>query len=585
MNSPAKAVDAAAWWHEFLQPALAHPKGSRERAAACSALAGQRVSGPRGEWFTPSLRDIQRKVSKATSGGLKGLVRKPREVKPESLPVLTRRWDAATAALGEDVRREIARKTHQHIRNLWGSGASYGVVQRLAEEQLAGLTLKAGLSCSFAQILPACALPKHLVEAHRSGRRVHQHRTDIKTWDDQRPRVRLTSAGLAPMQLVFGDVHHFDLYVKREDGSLATPKGIAWLDAATRRVRIDLVLCEPGTAVRNADLIESFISMTQDPHWGMPAMLYLDNGSEYRFAEFLPDALKLAGLDCEGFDRGKPLIRATAYNAAAKGILEGSFRVIEQKILAPLRGYIGGDRMNSRKANLGKAPDPFDGTFKEFCYDFAGLLNFYNSNRQTGDLKGLSPLQAYTRAVDQGWQRTDVDPMALMMAFSIEDTRKVVDGKISVEGRTFYCNELARHTGDRVRIHRPKYLNWNAVPVLTLKGELIGVAHPNEVFQRLDPRGAEEANRRKGVGRAAIAAEAANLAPIDVKQEMIASGARQPLPPVPASKGEIGIAADMAEMGRRISESPAARRDREHEAKQAKLRATLERGKIFGGTL
>ena len=105
---------------------------------------------------------------------------------------------------------------------------------------------------------------------------------------------------------------------------MATPKGIAWLDAGTRRVRIDLVLCEPGTAIRNADLIDSFIAMTQDPHWGMPAKLYLDNGSEYRFAEFLPDALKLAGLDCEGFDRGKPLIRATAYNAAAKGILHAN---------------------------------------------------------------------------------------------------------------------------------------------------------------------------------------------------------------------------------------------------------------------
>ncbi|KMO16523.1 hypothetical protein SQ03_14580 [Methylobacterium platani JCM 14648] len=459
------------------------------------------------------------------------------------------------------------------------------MVQRLAGEHLADLTLKAGLSGTFTYILPFCALPKGVVEAGRSARRVHQHRTDIKTWDDQRTRVRLTSAGLAPMQLVFGDVHHFDVYVLREDGSLATPKGIAWLDAATRRVKIDLVLCEPGSAVRNADLIESFIALTQDPYWGMPAMLYLDNGSEYRFAEFLPDALKLAGLDCEGFDRGKPLIRATAYNAAAKGILEGSFRVIEQKILAPLQGYIGGDRMKSRKANLGKPPDPFNGNFEQFCYDFDGLLTFYNSNRQTGDLKGMSPLQAYTDAVSQGWQRTDVDPLALMMAFSIEDTRKVVDGKISVEGRTFYCDELARYTGDRVRIHRPKYLSWNAVPISTMKGVLIGVAHPDEVFHRLDPRGAEEASRRRGVDQAAIKTEAADLTPIDVKQEMIASGARQPLPPTPASKGQISIASDKAEMGRRIMESPADRRDREREAKQAKIREAMARGKMLGGSL
>ncbi|GJE77877.1 hypothetical protein [Methylorubrum suomiense] len=282
------------------------------------ALAGVETMGPNGRPFTPSMRDIERKVSKATINGIRGLMRKRREVRAESLPILTRRWDAATTALDDDAREAIARRVRQRIRDLWGGGAAYSVVQRLAGEHLAELTLKAGIGGDFATIMPACELPKAVVEAGRSARRVHEYRTDRKAWDDKRTRTRLTSSGLAPMQLVFGDVHHFDVYVARSDGSLATPKGIAWLDAATRRVRIDLVLCEPGTAIRNADLIDSFIALTQDPHWGMPAMLYLDNGSEYRFAEFLPDALKLAGLDCEAFDRGKPLIRATPYNAAAK---------------------------------------------------------------------------------------------------------------------------------------------------------------------------------------------------------------------------------------------------------------------------
>ena len=546
------------------------------------ALAGVETMGPDGRPFTPSLRDIQRKVGKATAGGLKGLMRKRRETKPESRLILTKRWDAATVGLDDAVRAEIARQARRRIRNLWAGGVCYGVVQRLAGEHLAELTCKAGIGASYEQLLPVCELPKHVVEAGRNARRVHQHRTDIKTWDDQRPRVRLTSAGLAPMQLVFGDVHHFDLYVSRTDGTLATPKGIAWLDAANRRVRIDLVLCEPGTGIRNVDLIESFMAMTQDPHWGMPAKLYLDNGSEYRFAEFTADALKLAGLDCEGFDRGKPLIRATAYNAAAKGILEGSFRLIEQSILAPLKGYIGGDRMKSRTANLGKAPEPFDGTFDDFAHEFAGLLTFYNGKRQSGDLGRRLPLEAYGQAVEAGWQRTDVDLMALMMAFSTEATRKVVDGKISVGGEQFYCDELARHTGSTVRVQLPKYLHWPAIPVLTMAGAPIGIAHPDPVYSRLDPAGAEEAARRKGVARAAIAAEAADLTPIDVKAEMIASGQRQPVPPVPASKGTIELASGMAETGRRLTESPQARRDREHEAKQAKLRAALARSQRFG---
>ena len=584
LNPSAKALRAAEWWAHFLRPALSHPKGSRERRAAIDALVGVEVCGPDGRWFAPSLRDIERKVGKATAGGVRALMRKRREVKPESLPTLTRRWDAATVALDDATCEAIVRKIRQRIRDLWGDGAAYSVVQRLAGEHLADLTLRAGVGDSFAQIMPACELPKHLVEAGRSARRVHQHRTDAKAWDNARPRVRLTSADLAPMQLVYGDVHHFDVYVARPDGTLATPKGIAWLDAGTRRVRIDLVLCEPGTAIRNADLIDSFIALTQDQHWGMPAMLYLDNGSEYGFADFLPDALKLAGLDCRS-GQGAPIKRATAYNAAAKGILEGSFRVIEQTILSAVPGYIGGDRMNSKSANLGKAPSPFDGTFDDFSHDFTGLMDFYNTKRQTGDLRGRSPEQVYAQAVADGWRRTDVDPLALMTAFSIEATRKVVDGKISVGGELFYCDELARHTGDTVCVRLPKYLCWPAVPVATLRGEPIGIALPDRVYSRLDPAGAEEAARRKGVARDAIRAEAADLMPIDVKEEMIASGRRQPKPPAPPSAGTIELGGDRAEMGRRIMESPSERHDREHGEKQAKIKAALERAERLRGLL
>ncbi|WP_162242031.1 Mu transposase C-terminal domain-containing protein [Methylobacterium sp. Leaf125] len=582
-NSSSKAVEAATWWAQFLRPILSLPKGSRERRAAISTRAGVEVCGPQSKWFAPSLRDIERKVKKAEDHGLKGLMRKRRETKPESRLILTKRWDAATAGLDDALRAEIAREVRQRIRDLWGGGAAYSVVQRLAGEYLADLTLKAGIGATFAEIMPACELPKGVVEAGRNARRVHQYRTDIKAWDDQRPRVRLTSAGLAPMELVFGDVHHFDVYVARPDGTLATPKGIAWLDAGTRRVRIDLVLCEPGTAIRNSDVIDSFIHMTQDPHWGMPAKLYLDNGSEYGFAEFLPDALKLAGLDCKDFGRGRALIRATAYNAAAKGILEGSFRVIEQTILSAVPGYIGGDRMNSRRANLGKAPSPFNGSFDDFAHDFVGLLAFYNTKRQTGDLAGRSPEQAYAQAVAAGWQRTDVDELALMTAFSMEARRTVQDGKIRIGGEWFYCDELARHTGDSVSVRLPKYLCWPAVPVFTTKGELIGIALPDPVYSRLDPAGASEAARRKGVARDAIRAEAADLNRIDVKAEMIASGRRQSAPPVPASKGTIELGRDRAEIGRRIMESPTERRDRDREEKQAKLKATLERTARFRG--
>lgn len=582
MNSSAKAVQAAEWWAYFLRPALAHPKGSRERRSAMEALAGVEVCGPDGRWFAPSLRDIERKVSKATAGGIRSLVRKRREVKPESLPIITRRWDAATVALDDEVRERIAGTIQRYIRALWGNGTSYSGVLRLASERLAELTAQAGIG-DYDANLPVCQLPKHVIEAGRDARRVHEHRTNIKEWDNARPRVRLTSAGLAPMEVVYGDVHHFDVYVRREDGSLATPKGIAWLDAGTRRLRIDLVLCEPGTAIRNADLIRSFVAMTQDHHWGMPAHLYLDNGSEYAFADFVRDAIKLTNLDCRS-GQGGGITRAAPYNAAAKGILEGSFRVLEQTILAPVKGYIGGDRMKTRSGNLGRAPEPYDGSFAEFCTQFEGLLAFYNSNPQTGDLGGRSPSIAYSRAVTDGWQRTDVDPDALLMAFSTEGERVVTDGKIRFEGEVYYCDELVGLSGRRVRVQLPKFVTWDAVPVLTMQGALIGIARPDPVYSRLDPRGAREASRRKGLALAEIAAASSEVDDLDVSAEMIASAARQPAQPVPESKGTIGLASPMAEMGRKVLENPVDRKKRERAEKEAKIHAALARTQMLRGT-
>ena len=580
LEGPIDHSDSAArvrdWWWQFLAPVRAHEKGTRDRAAAMRALAGQRISGPDAEWFTPALRTIERMAAKADLAGWAGLTRKKRTVTDKHRAILSDRWDAATVHLEPAARTEITEKVRQRIRDLWGSGAQLKAVARLASEYLLDLTVMADLSLDPAELREACALPGHLIAKGRPERRVHEYRTNVKAWDDTRPRVRLTSAGLTPMALVYGDVHHFDVIVRRTDGSIATPKGIAWLDAATGRVRVDLVLCEPGTGVRNADLIESFVAMTQDPRWGVPARLYLDNGSEYRFADLARDALKLGGLGCDLYDKADPITRAQAYNAAAKGILEGTFRCLEAGVLRPLKGYIGGDRMKSRSGNLGKAPEPYGGTFEKFCALFEGLLEYFNSDPVQGDLRGLSPRVAFDRAVSAGWTRMDIDPLALMMAFSVREERKITDGKINFDSEAWYCDELMRYNGEKVIIHRAKFQRWNALPVYTMTGELIGVAQPDPVFDRLSSDGAVEAGRRKTLARADILERAAALNPIDVSAEMVRSGQRQPPSLIPESAGTIQLGDELAEVGRQVVEAPAARRDRENQEKQRAQKERLE---------
>lgn len=544
-----------AWWPEFLKPLLRHPKGSSDRAAAKRALAGKRVCGPDGVFFEPSLRDIERKLLTLKTQGAHALRRKERSGKGERQVTLTRRWDAATSSLSQLAQERIARLARQRIKDLWANHPSYGDVRLLASEYLADLTSEAGVALSRADLKVVCELPKHVVEASRRFRNIHEKRTNAKAWQDKLPRMKLTSAGLEPMQIVYGDVHHYDIYLRRDDGSLATPKGIAWLDAANRRVRIDLVLCEVGTGIRNADLIDSFISMTQDPLWGMPARFYLDNGSEYRFADLAKDALKLAGLDCVNFGGKGQITRAQAYNAAAKGILEGSFRVFEQTILSVLPGYIGGDRMKTRSGNVGKAPQPYPGDFDHFCARLSGMLAYWMSRPQQGDLQGRSPKEAFDQAVGAGWQRTDIDPHDLMMAFSEEGRKKVTKSTITVGKRVLFHERLFGFSGEHVRVRLPK--------------------HPEQVYRRDDTAGAVEAGRRKKAANAVAREMAAEVNPLDVAGLMIESASRQAPSPVPRSKGKIAAAEGRIEAGRQILETPEMAQTREVEEAQRHLKERL----------
>ncbi|HEX4765394.1 MAG TPA: Mu transposase C-terminal domain-containing protein [Lichenihabitans sp.] len=333
---------------------------------------------------------------------------------------------------------------------------------------------------------------------------------------------------------------------------------------------MDLVLCEPGTGLRNADMIQSFIEMTQDPHWGVPQTLHLDNGSEYNFADMLGDPMRLAAIGCTV----EPVTRARPYNPAAKGLLEGAFRAFE-RLLVPMIGSVPGNRILTRSANLGKAPQPFDGTFEEFARAFAGILAFHNSQKQKGDLRGLSPQGAYAKAVAEGWQRVDVDPDALRTAFSVKETRTVMRGKISVGGELFYCDELFRHNGERVTIQRPKYLKWDGIPVFDRRGTFLAVARLDDEHERGAASGPIESARRR---KAAFDTSAELVREVDDEKAialMVASGKAQPSPVEPESAGEIQFAGHAVEVGRQLSETPAETRDRAHATKQKNQRERL----------
>lgn len=60
-------------------------------------------------------------------------------------------------------------------------------------------------------------------------------------FDRMLPRTCRHREGLQPMDIVVGDVPPIDILLTCADGSTATPRAIAWLGVATRRLHAALV--------------------------------------------------------------------------------------------------------------------------------------------------------------------------------------------------------------------------------------------------------------------------------------------------------------------------------------------------------
>ena len=570
------------WRARLIGPGLAHPRHSEERAAAIRAVVAAPERHPIRGSVPVSERTLQRWIEQHELLGLGGLQRRQRKDVGTDKVFVSARWDRAVP-FDDAVKSEFRGQVRQDLRNLWGRGATYSVVRRLASETLASTTRARGFDPGPEALAQICLLPKSIVETERDARRVHQYQTDRKAWNDTRGRVERSPNGLKPMQLVMADVHHIDVLVERSDGSTATPKLVAWMDVATHRIRGDLVLCEPGTSVRNADLIESFVEMALDPEWGMPSGLYVDNGSEFRFADFLADAMHLAGLRIYARGEGGPVKRSTPYEGASKGLLEGSFRNLQQAVFSCLPGYIAGQRMQSKSGNLGRPQKPFPGGFDAFAPIVRNGLAYHNTNERRGALRGRTPDQVFRAWVDRGWQRIDADVDELTMAFSVDDTRKVRQGKITVSlpgdprGSVSYANDmLGRFEGQTVRVRLPKFQRWPGIPVYALtgdmKGQRIGVAMPETTYGYLDPAGAVEAGRRKRLDHAGMRELARTVQPTDVPARMAASAERRRGGEVPESGGIVQLRDGSAEDAADMRQRPPAEIVDEHEARRKRVK-------------
>ena len=570
---------ANAWrnfvWH-VIEPALKHPKRSAERADEIRKTSSVlRIWPGKLAPTTVSAEQIRRWIADYERDGFTGLQRKARRDRGRRRVIISARWDKATAALG-DVRVEVAEELRTYIRALVKAGESGVSLNQLVSRKLWELTSTAGYRGGDLRAI--CRVPRSFIEPELIYRKVREFRTDRKAYMDRAaPRVLRTRAGLSPMDIVVGDVHPVDILVRREDDSVATFRAIAWLDLATNRIWNDLVLLGKGEGIRNEHVIASFRRMVAA--WGAPRALYLDNGSEYLWAAFVDDALKLIDRatgacvigEIGGGGKLSQIIKALPYNAAAKPI-EGIFGVLEARHFSLIPGWIGGDRLRKKSANVGKEPEPFPGSAPECAALILSAVDYYHNTPQRGSLNGRSPNSAYADAIKAGWGKTEVAPETFAIAFSTEETRVIKQGRFSYGGRFWTSPEIVTLQDDTVQIRVPKYEDWAQLPVFSKVGELIGFAEPDIAYEFRDPAGAVEAHARRKAHRSAVlqlGRTAPDIDPLTERMKYLDGQPAAPVAPVIATIGASDQARAIASGLRESAEDRSTRRQRDIDRNQA----------------
>ena len=398
--------------------------GCAERAAALEAQV--KATGA-------SVRTLNRWAALYAEHGYNGLARKRPSNADARRVHVSGDFDRAfrAAGHGEELLAEISAETTRFIKGLWKSRReAYGwaAVGRDAETLLENLCDRRGV-----QLAPAAfRLSRRRVEAFAGFRVVNTYRNDRKAWEDAKPRSRRDWSPYAPMDVVVADVKPLDVAVKRPDGSIVYPRVIGFLDAATFRLFSQIVFLPKREGVRQEHVHEAFLAMVQEPGWGFPKALYLDNGSEFGALYKLGDAMAL--LSEPG---ARTIIKARPYNASAKPV-ESAFKRLDLYFTCILPGYAGPERMRKKTQTVGRPPAPYPHSAERFCEDMQlGLADLNHKPMTPKRYEGRSPVQMMEAAAEVGWRPVAVDPLVLDAAFCTFETRKVGRFGLRIGGKEF----------------------------------------------------------------------------------------------------------------------------------------------------
>ena len=529
----------------LIKPALIHPKRSPARAEAARKLCAESITFPNGKTKTYDLKGITRLISKYERGGISALIRAPRTEKPTRV-IVSRDFDK-TAPFTDAEKEEIWVELRQFIKDQFlGTHNTIPGIEGFANVKLVELCRAKGWAGASLQ---NCHVGIAQVRKFKYLRIAAAKTLDAGKYADHfKLRVMRGRKGLEPMEIVMGDVHPVDIITLREDESEATARMVAWLDLATNRVFYTLFLFEKGKTITQTHIAYSFVQMVRA--WGLPSILYLDNGSEYIWKEMMDGFSRLSMMvrefhdfraycmepadleqriqqadneDLATDDTPRAVVRSIPHNPTGKAPIEGLFGVLERTVFCLIPGWIGGDRMNKKTHKVGKRPRAFKGTFQQFEAAFATAIDYHHAKAQRD---GSSPNEKFNRHAKAGWCGADVDYEVLIMALAERKPYKVLNTGIEISGVTYWHDVMAQtHVmGNKVLVY---YAKWDTDQIVVLPRDPVTgrladpvIAYRAREFGIVDKSGAIESGRRQSLMNKSIRDAKQGSRPVDAVAEM-----------------------------------------------------------------
>ncbi|WP_427340872.1 Mu transposase C-terminal domain-containing protein [Caloranaerobacter sp. DY30410] len=298
------------------------------------------------------------------------------------------------------------------------------------------------------------SIPKEIVDYARKGK---------KYWEAMYMQKATRKKPELVNEVWFGDHYQFNAFVIDKDGKVGRPWLTAWYDVATGCIVGWCISMQPNSRTIAEALIYGIVEKKDFPFWGVPKIVYTDNGKDYRSQVFeggkiieknLGNAIEY-NIETEGLLKQLKIgnIHAKAYHGWVKPI-ERWFGTFSDKYVREIPGWCG-TSPEERPENFNKLLKKLIRENKLWTLDELSnwfintVLKEYHNTPHSG-YGGKTPLELYQ---EKEKVRYDKPSWALLSICKMESVeRKVTTQGIRFNNKLYWHKELKHLTRETVKI-------------------------------------------------------------------------------------------------------------------------------------